>query len=234
LTPERALALGLAHGPLELLPVSSSAHVALLGAGEKEAQVAFHAGAALVLRPWPSVTFAALSTAPPSIAGLAFERVVEQRLGTPAAIAAGLVAGSAALLAASQRTGTRKAREATAADALALGAAQACALWPGVSRSGATLAAARWRGFSAQASWELSRASAAPVLVAACVLKGVRLAQRRPGRVELGSLAVAAAASAASTAVSLRAAPVWERVPLPVWSAYRTALAAAVVLNRKR
>jgi undecaprenyl-diphosphatase len=56
-----ALLLGLLHGPLELLPVSSSAHVAAIpalldwevdawsGAARKELEVALHAGTAVAL-----------------------------------------------------------------------------------------------------------------------------------------------------------------------------------------
>src|SRR4051812_45072529 len=95
-----AIALGLLQGPAELLPVSSSAHVGLLldrlgvsGAERKEVEVALHAGTALAfallerraLR-WGLLVAA---TAPPALAGLVFERPIEQRLGTPRSIAAG-------------------------------------------------------------------------------------------------------------------------------------------------
>ena len=111
------VALGLLQGPAELLPVSSSAHLAalpwLLGweharldaERRKEVEVALHAGAALALlvglrrellaqRP----QLLALSLAPPVAAGLAGERFIERRLGGPRSLAAGLLAGSAALV----------------------------------------------------------------------------------------------------------------------------------------
>src|SRR5688572_2818834 len=100
--PVRAVALGLLHGPAELLPVSSSAHAALLLADvaperRKEIEVALHAGTLLALGPPAPAPWLLVSTAVPALAGLAFERPIEQRLGTPATIAAGLVAGGVAM-----------------------------------------------------------------------------------------------------------------------------------------
>src|SRR4051794_15530962 len=153
------VALGLLQGPAELLPVSSSAHVelvpwllgwrhsALPGDVRKEVEVALHAGTALALlaagegraRPW----LGALALGPPAAAALAFERAIEQRLGGPRSVAFGLAAGGLAMALADRRPGRRGAVDAGVSDALWLGAAQAAALVPGVSRSGMTRAAAR-------------------------------------------------------------------------------------------
>jgi hypothetical protein len=84
----RALGLGLLHGPAELLPISSSAHAALLtqdldGERRKELEVALHAGTlAAIGLPRPSV-WLAVATVPPAIAGALFEKPIERRLGTP-------------------------------------------------------------------------------------------------------------------------------------------------------
>ena len=64
-------------------------------------------------------------------------------------------------------------------DGLALGLAQAAALIPGVSRNGATLTAARARGFSRGAAQALSWHAGLPVILGASVLEGVRM--RRTG-----------------------------------------------------
>ena len=243
--------LGLLQGPAELLPISSSAHVGLLlqwrhgslsGAARKEIEVALHAGTALTLalsRPPLRWRFLAAATLPPALAGLAFERVVEDRLGTPAMIAAGLVAGALAMVAAdrvpprrgaaaSRRRGTPAGRaEPSVADGLALGAAQALALMPGVSRSGATRAAARARGFSREDAAALSREVALPVLAGAAALKGARLVVRRPPAATVRPLAAGAAASAVSSALALRA----ERrsPPLAAFATYRVVLAATIL-----
>jgi undecaprenyl-diphosphatase len=244
--PAETLALGLLQGPAELLPISSSAHVSLLlprdlePAARKEIEVALHLGTAITLalttRSAPRLGLLAAATAPPALAGLAFERVVEERLGTPATIAAGLLAGAVAMVAADRVPGMRTGGDARLADGAWLGLAQTLALVPGVSRSGATRAAARARGFDRRSAAELSREVALPVLAGAAALKGVRLAQRRPPARALRTLAAGAAAAAVSTAAALRA----ERAlaadaPLAVWAAYRTALAVAILgVSRRR
>ena len=238
------VALGLLQGPAELLPVSSTAHVELIGArlrgyarldaaGRKELAVALHAGSALALIPArpPSrdrLAMLAVATAPAALAGLLLEDPIERRLSAPAAMAAGLLAGSVALVVADRRPQARAAGEAGLADALVLGLAQAAALAPGVSRSGAVRAAARARGFTRAAAAELAAETALPVLAGATALKGVRLVRRRPSartRAALGAGVLSAALStAAARSLAVRAEP-----PATVWAVYRSALAAAVL-----
>jgi undecaprenyl-diphosphatase len=231
-----AIAAGLLQGPAELLPISSSAHVGLVldrsglsGAERKEAEVALHAGTALALAlldrrrlRWRLLIAA---TAPPALAGLALERLIETRLGTPRTIAAGLLAGSMAMVLADRTPERRTVEQAGAADGAWLGAAQALALIPGVSRSGATRAAARLRRFTRRDGAELSREVALPVLTSATALKGTRLIARRPPRETVVTLALGAGAAAASTAATL-----WLRESgLRVWAAYRAVLAVVIV-----
>lgn len=236
------VALGLLQGPAELLPISSSAHVELLpwllgfrharldGARRKEVAVALHGGTALALLALKGpparerMGFLAVATAPAAVAGLALERAIEQRLGTPRDIACGLLGGSVALLASDRAGSRRTAHEAGMGDALALGLAQAAALVPGISRSGATRSMARGRGFSRPAAISLSEDAALPVLVGATVLKGARLAGRRPPRRALAALAGGAAAAAGSSALALRSRRA-AAVPPSAWAAYRTGLA---------
>src|SRR5688500_6016637 len=149
----RALALGLLHGPAELLPVSSSAHAGLLLADvepsrRKEVEVALHAGTLLALGPPRLEPWLLVATAPAALAGLLFEKPIEERLGTGRGLAAGLVAGAAAMWAADAHGPSHRDGSPTKRDALVLGAAQAAALVPGVSRHGAALTALRARGFA--------------------------------------------------------------------------------------
>ncbi|HVP01745.1 MAG TPA: undecaprenyl-diphosphate phosphatase [Solirubrobacteraceae bacterium] len=252
-----ALALGLLHGPAELLPVSSSAHMTLvpwlLGWPYQELdpelrkafEVAVHAGtaAALLVALRREVRDAARgldrrrlvliagSFVPPAIVGYALERPIERRLGTPATIAAGLIAGSAAMAAADLVGPTGRAREdATAADALLLGVGQAVALVPGASRNGMTLAAARLRGFNREDANALSRHVALPVIVGATLLKGTRLARRGLPRGMGAAFAAGTAAAFASTLASARLIRMVERDrSLLPYAAYRAALGAAVL-----
>jgi undecaprenyl-diphosphatase len=120
--------------------------------------------------------------------------------------------------------------EAGAADGLALGVAQASALAPGVSRNGATLAAARWRLFSRDQANLLSRTVALPIIVGATALKGARLARRGAGPELRRSMALGVAASFASTLASQRLIGLVERDrALWPYAAYRAGLAAVVL-----
>ena len=177
----------------------------------------------------------ALSFVPPAIVGYRFERQIERRLGGPRATAVGLVAGAVAMILADRRPQRRGPGDATAVDGLALGLGQAAALAPGVSRNGATLAAARWRCFDREHANLLSRTVALPVIVGATVLKGVRLRRRGipPG---LGSaMATGVAASFASTLASQKLITLVERDrALWPYAAYRLGLAGAVLLKLRR
>jgi undecaprenyl-diphosphatase len=243
----QAIALGALHGPAELLPVSSSAHVALVPRLiwparpplspelEKAFEVALHAGTLgglALLVPWPSARFALVATAPAAVVGLTLEGPIERRLGGLGATAAGLVAGSVVMVVADRRArGDRDAASATLGDALALGAAQACALWPGVSRLGLTLAAARARGFSRAAAFDLARSAGLPVVAGATVLKGVRLAQSPPPRALRAPFAAGMVAALAST---LAAAPLRRATSVVAPAAERVALAATALAHLRR
>ena len=256
-----AVALGLLHGPAELLPVSSSGHVAVVpwllgwpysaldGELRKSFEVALHAGtaAALLVGLRDEVADAArgldrrrlelvvLSFVPPAIVGYGLERPIERRLGTPATVAAGLVAGSLAMAAADLRGGVRRRRDdAGALDAIVLGLAQACALVPGVSRNGATLAAARARGFAREDANVLSRHVALPIIVGATALKGTRLAQRGLPAGTARAFAAGIVAAFVSTLASIRIIRQVERDrSLLPYAAYRVALAGVVAARQR-
>jgi undecaprenyl-diphosphatase len=254
-----AFALGALHGPTELLPVSSSAHTTLVPwlldwpypdldpELRKAFEVALHAGtaAALLIGLRDEVGTAVRgfdarravlvlgSFVPPAIVGYTLERPIERRLGTPATIAIGLLIGSIAMTVADARSAQRRGRDdAGLLDALALGVAQACALMPGVSRNGATLTAARLRGFHRRDASTLSRHVALPIIVGATGLKGVRLARRGVPRAVAGAFAAGIGASFASTLASVRVIRAVERNrPFTIYAAYRATL-ASVVLRR--
>jgi undecaprenyl-diphosphatase len=257
----RAVALGLVQGPAELLPVSSSAHIVLVPwlAGwdwdevdpelRKSFEVALHAGAAVALLIGQRQVIAeelrefdgrralllGLSFLPAAAVGYLLERPIEQRLGGPRTTAYGLLAGAVAMLVADRRPQRRGRGDATAADGLALGIAQAAALAPGVSRNGVTLAAARWRRFSRDQANLLSRTIALPIIVGATALKGVRLARRGTTPQLRRSLAVGVAASCTSTLVSQRLIQLVERDrALWPYAAYRIGLAAVVLAKLGR
>lgn len=245
----RALALSALHGAAELLPVSSSGHVRALGAEADD--VALHLGplaATLIayrrdvvetLRrlTWRRVAMHALAGGIPSAAGLVVRR---DRLSLPA----GLLFGAALLgvvevdrayrgqaqppAASPSRGGRRRGRgarsrwEAGPADGLWLGLAQAAALWPGVSRTGATLAVARLRDFAPEEAPLLAREIGVPVVAGALALR-----RAAPPRGEV----------AASVAGALAVLPVARRVdrggPLWPWALERAGL-ALLLLRQSR
>lgn len=257
----RGAALGLIQGPAELLPVSSSAHIVLVpwlaGWGwetidpevRKSFEVALHAGAAAALLIGQRRVIAeelrlfdlrravvlVLSFAPAATAGYTLERPIERRLGGPRATAAGLLGGAVAMAAADRRPQNRGRGEVEWRDGLALGVAQAAALAPGVSRNGATLAAARGRRFSREQANLLSRTVALPIIVGATALKGVRLGRRGTSPQLRRSMAIGVGASFASTLASQRLIRLVERDrALWPYAAYRVALAAAVLAKLHR
>jgi undecaprenyl-diphosphatase len=253
--------LGLLQGPTELLPVSSSGHTTLLpwlagwpygdldGELRKSFELALHAGAGLALAielrgrgrrtaaalDGERAAALALSLLPAALAGAALRGPIERRLGTPRAIAAALAAGALAMALADARPGPRTCVEVRAADGLALGLAQAVALVPGISRLGATLAAARARGFARPDAEQLAWTAALPVILGASLVEVVRLARGRAGSAAGGALALGSVAAFASTLVSARALRAGGRRggSLLPYSLYRCLL-AAVVLSRAR
>jgi undecaprenyl-diphosphatase len=257
----QALILGALHGPAELLPISSSGHVALIPwllgweydrldpELRKAFEVALHAGtaAALLITLRLEVADAVrdmsprlaglilLSFMPPAVVGLALERQIEQHLGTPSTTAAGLVCGSLAMAWADRAPQTRSSQQAGAVDALWLGAAQACALIPGVSRNGATLAAARMRRFTREDANRLSRHVALPVIAGATLLKTVRVGRRGLAPGTALPFAAGAGASFASTLGSTWLIKQVERDrSLLPYAVYRLVLAGAVVRRLRR
>jgi undecaprenyl-diphosphatase len=260
-----AVALGLLQGPTELLPISSSGHTALLpwlagwpyaeldGELRKSFEVALHAGAGLALAidmrgqlleeatnmDRRSATVLALSLGPPALAGFVLRARIERVLGGPRSIALGLAAGGIAMaLADTRATGSegRPCDDASAADGLALGLAQAGALIPGVSRNGATLTAARARGFGREASHTLSWNVALPVILGATLLKGGRLLSHGIPRTARAGLALGGASAFLSTLASVRALRRRgrERCSLLGYSLYRCLLAGVVLARLRR
>ena len=203
----------------------------------------------------------ALSLAPPALAGYTLERTIERRLGGPRSIVAGLLAGACAMAWADARTGreapvgsggvveqcptrqdgldprgARREHDARPLDGLALGVAQAAALIPGVSRNGATLTAARARGFARQDAQTLSWHAGLPVIFGASLLKAWRLWRRGLPDAAGPALAAGAGSAFVATAVSarlLRRPRVSGRSLLP-YALYRCTIAAIALVRLRR
>jgi undecaprenyl-diphosphatase len=209
----------LIHGPAELLPVSSSAHAELLG--DRSEATGLHLGSAAAL-----VVGLRGALLPRHLGMHLLAGAIPSAIGWPLRGRAwspvpGLLLGSAALVWADARPGTRQRRDAGWRDGLALGLAQACALVPGVSRNGATLVAGRALGFAQPEANALSREVGLPVTLGAVAVGGK--VQARP-----------VAISFLATLVALPLLRVADRAPLWPWALYRCGLALALMRGSER
>jgi undecaprenyl-diphosphatase len=117
--------------------------------------------------------FVAIATVPAAIAGAVGASFVEERLGEPWQIAIFLAVFGIVLWIADRAPERRDMAGLGFGGAVAVGAAQALALAPGVSRSGITISAARFLGLDRDSAARLSFLLLVPVVFGAVVYKGV-------------------------------------------------------------
>jgi len=178
---------------------------------------------------------AVIATAPIAVLGLALSRVLEQPQSPLRAIwvVGGACLGVAILLGAAEIFGKRRRQleDARFIDFILLGLAQAGALIPGVSRSGATLAAGLALGFRREEAARVSFVLGAPAIA----LAGAKeLATLVFAHLSVHAWAVLAVASVVATLASLGA--IWglmrvlERVSSWPFIVYRGALGAGLLI----
>jgi undecaprenyl-diphosphatase len=193
------IVLGLVQGLTEFLPVSSSGHLVIVPAalGWEEPPlgltVLLHLGTLLALLvyfrndliglalgllgrgPDPAaarrmVGFLVIGTIPAVIAGLALGNFFEDAFARPYESCVELVITGFMLLAV-ERLGERAARaDLDAPRAAGIGVAQALAILPGISRSGATIGAGLWFGMDREEATRFSFLLAIPAILGAGVL----------------------------------------------------------------
>ncbi len=188
-----AALLGLVQGLTEFLPVSSTAHLLLLGEAlgldpkrfGLSFTVALHLGTALAVLLYFARTWIGLvqdvfalrlrlpllivaGTIPAVLAGLALQSAIEGGLRDPAYVATFLIIGSIVFIAAERFTIARRPLESIGfIDALVMGMAQAIALLPGISRSGITISAGLYQGVRRPDATRFSFLLATPVIFGA-------------------------------------------------------------------
>lgn len=240
--------LGAAQGVAEVVPVSSSAQLALLpwllGWEEPADRTAFaaglHAGSCggiawalrRDLRSLSSSELGVLAAAslPAALAGLVGGRLVEERLGTRPQLA-WLLAGAGVVLWLADRSpqehGVR------GRDAAAAAIAQIAALAPGVSRSGATLSALRLLRVERASAERFTLLLSLPITAGAAGLSLIR-ADRRHLRRLAAPLAAGVPAAAIAAAMSTRGQSRRGGVPITAAALYRLGLAAVVAARHVR
>jgi undecaprenyl-diphosphatase len=176
----QAVILGIVQGVAEFLPISSSGHLVLLSHvfGIDEPSFTFdivvHIGSlvaivavfwrdiwALVCKPFQKMTgLLIVGTLPVVVAGLFLRGPIEamrDAAWVAVALAVAFVITGILLVVADKIKRTHKEeRDITYTDALIVGVAQACALPPGISRSGTTIAAGLGRGINRAAAAKYS------------------------------------------------------------------------------
>lgn len=130
----------------------------------------------------------AVGTIPVVIVGLAFNDLIEDVLRTPVVTAVTLTLGAVGMLIA-ERLGERRRNEndLTFMESALIGCAQASALVPGISRSGATITVGMFLGIRRDAAARFTFLLAIPAMVAAAAKEGLELTDMPlpPGSVQL-------------------------------------------------
>lgn len=113
-----------------------------------------------------------VGSVPAAIAGLLIEPFIERLFQSTLLVGIGLIVTGLLLFAASRLpTGQRQLDEANATDALVVGAAQALAILPGISRSGSTVVAALGRGMDRELAVRFSFLLSIPAILGAQLLE---------------------------------------------------------------
>jgi len=116
-----------------------------------------------------------LTAVPGAILGALFTSVIEDNLGDPILIGINLILFALVLQWTDGLRGARVTEEFHTRDAVLMGTAQALALAPGVSRSGATISMGRWLRFDRESAAKLSFLMSIPITAGAAVYKGAQL-----------------------------------------------------------
>ena len=117
--------------------------------------------------------FLLLSAVPAAVVGAALEGFIDDNLSAIWIIAVMLIVFGIVLVVADRLPGRRDLADLRGRDALLLGLAQAAALQPGVSRSGATISMARSLGFDRDSAARVSFLMSLPIIAGAGLYKAV-------------------------------------------------------------
>ncbi len=191
----KAIVLGIVEGMTEFLPVSSTGHLIITGdllgfTGDsaKTFEIFIQLGSILgvvwlyrhkvatvarTLDQPASQRFVLnlfIAFLPAAVVGLLFHGAIKEHLFNPVSVAGALVVGGVLILLIERRRAPPRIHsvdDIRPLDAFKVGLAQCCALYPGVSRSGATIMGGLLSGLSRTAATEFSFFLAIPTMFAA-------------------------------------------------------------------
>ncbi|HSH96938.1 MAG: undecaprenyl-diphosphate phosphatase [Methylophilaceae bacterium] len=195
----KAFILGLVEGATEFIPVSSTGHLIIAGdllnfndERGKVFEIVIQLGAILAVcwqyrEKFSHVLFSLtkeqasqrlvvnllIAFMPAAVFGLAFHHAIKEYLFSPITVAIALITGGIAILFIEKRLPVADTQSVDDMDwkhALKVGFAQCLALFPGVSRSGATIMGGLLFGLSRKTATEFSFFLAVPIMVAATIL----------------------------------------------------------------
>ena len=181
------IVLALVQGISEFLPISSSAHLILVPK----------------LLGWPDQGLAFDVAVHVGIFGLLFNNVIEEYARSGVVIAVTTIIFGIALYFADLRSTNKSEYEMTIKFALIIGLAQAVALIPGVSRSGITMTAALFLGFSHKGSANFSFLLSIPVIILAGGLESIKLI-KDPNALPWSDIALGVIISAVSAYICVK------------------------------
>lgn len=230
----KAFILGIVEGLTEFLPVSSTGHLIivsdLMGVNDEKGKIfdiVIQLGAILAVVWEYRARFAAavsgittdvkqqrfvfnlfVAFLPAAILGLAFSSHIKKFLFNPTAVAIALIVGALVIFWVEGRKHANirvhSVDDMTWQDALKVGLAQCFSLFPGTSRSGATIMGGMVFGLSRQAATEFSFFLAVPIMVAATGYQVVKYRDLFTAS-DLGPFAVGFIVSFVAALVAIRA-----------------------------
>ena len=175
----------------------------------------------------------AMASVPGAVAGLLLEKRAESVFRSPALVAAAMALMGVVLFVADRAArGTADARGVTVRDALLIGVAQALAIIPGVSRSGATISMALLLGYRREEAARFSFLLATPIVVGAAALKSSHLFTPGQGTQVLAGMITAAIFGFASIRFLLAYVRTRDYRPFVYYRLLFAALVAVVLLVR--
>jgi undecaprenyl-diphosphatase len=173
------------------------------------------------------------ATIPAAIAGFLLSDLIETAFRDIGLVALTLVVGAIVLWLADRWGGRSKGVEdVTFPVAIAIGAAQALALVPGISRSGISISASRLAGLDREAAARFSFLMATPITAGAAIFELRKLVAGETGlEVSIGPLVVGMIAAFVSGMIAIGFLLRYLRTrSLNIFVAYRLVLAAVVVI----